>query len=40
MCIVWFLSWARHQGEVEPPASFLDEILLLRDDFENDDDEQ
>lgn len=37
MSVVWFLSWARHRVEVEPPASFLDDILLVRDDFDDDD---
>lgn len=34
MTIVWYLGWARHQDNVQPPASFLDGILV-REDVEN-----
>lgn len=34
MTIVWFLGWARFQDNIEPPASFLDRILV-REDIEN-----
>lgn len=29
MAIIWYLGWARHQDNISPPASFLDNILLL-----------
>lgn len=28
MTIIWFMSWARYQENVNPPAQFLDNILL------------
>lgn len=29
MAIIWYLGWARHQDNISPPASFLDNILLV-----------
>ncbi|KAF9810909.1 hypothetical protein SFRURICE_005335 [Spodoptera frugiperda] len=26
--IIWFLSWARYQENINPPAQFLDHILI------------
>lgn len=34
MTIVWYLGWARHQNDINPPASFLD-YILVREDVEN-----
>ncbi|RVE47928.1 hypothetical protein evm_007442 [Chilo suppressalis] len=35
MTIIWYLSWARYQENVNPPAQFLDNILLQNiDDIE------
>lgn len=31
MTIVWYLSWARHENNVTPPAQFLDNILIVYD---------
>ncbi|KAJ8708930.1 hypothetical protein PYW07_013534 [Mythimna separata] len=28
MTIIWFLSWARYQEHVNPPAQFLDNVLI------------
>lgn len=28
MCVIWYLSWARHQ-DIVPPAQFLDDILII-----------
>lgn len=29
MSIIWYLSWARYQDHVAPPAQFLDDILII-----------
>lgn len=28
MTIIWYLGWARHQTNISPPASFLDNIFV------------
>lgn len=28
MTIMWYLGWARHQNNINPPAQFLDNVLL------------
>ncbi|KAJ8708905.1 hypothetical protein PYW07_013509 [Mythimna separata] len=28
MTIIWYLGWARHQTNIQPPAEFLDNILV------------
>nr|XP_049701353.1 uncharacterized protein LOC126055576 isoform X3 [Helicoverpa armigera] len=32
MCIIWYLSWARFQENIVPPAQFLDDILIIIED--------
>ncbi|CAH2087420.1 unnamed protein product [Euphydryas editha] len=34
MTIAWYLGWARHQEIIHAPASFLNDILLIREDNE------
>ncbi|XP_063829743.1 uncharacterized protein LOC135080779 [Ostrinia nubilalis] len=37
MTIIWYLSWARFQENLNPPAQFLDDILLQNiDEMQND----
>lgn len=31
MTVIWFLSWARYQNNIYPPAQFLDHVLLTYD---------
>lgn len=38
MTIVWYLGWARYRDDIEPPAQFLDGILV-REEIENESDE-
>ncbi|XP_052742778.1 uncharacterized protein LOC112055836 [Bicyclus anynana] len=32
MSIIWYLSWARYQENIVPPAQFLDDILIIIED--------
>uniref|UniRef100_A0A2H1WRG1 SFRICE_032285 n=1 Tax=Spodoptera frugiperda TaxID=7108 RepID=A0A2H1WRG1_SPOFR len=31
MTIIWYLGWARYQSNIEPPAQFLDNLLIKYD---------
>ncbi|KAJ8737558.1 hypothetical protein PYW08_000153 [Mythimna loreyi] len=40
MTILWYLGWARHQNNIEPPAQFLDDLLIDFDNVIDDDDNE
>ena len=31
MTLVWYLGWARYQSNIEPPAAFLDDVVVRED---------